>query len=249
MKENTLVEVKHVSLNFGKEEVLKNIDLSVKSGEIIGFLGPSGAGKTTLVKAIVGMNLPNEGDISVFDEQMPSLKVVRDIGYMAQADALYDDLSGIDNLTFFASLYGMKHAAALKRANELLELIDLQKDAKKLVKNYSGGMKRRLSLSIALIHEPRLLILDEPTIGIDPVLRRIFWGEFKRLQQKGTTIIITTHVMDEAAHCDRLAFLRNGEITAIGTPKELMDSSGQDTIEEAFLYFGGEREERYYENF
>lgn len=235
---NTVIEIDHVKQQFGKYVALQNVDFTIKQGEILGLLGPSGSGKTTLVKAIVGMNLPNEGSIKVQGVAMPSLEAVKHIGYMAQADALYDDLSGIENLIFFAKLYDLKNKKAKLRAHEVLNLVDLQNDAKKLVKNYSGGMKRRLSLCIALIHNPDILILDEPTVGIDPVLRRIFWKEFKRLQTKGITIIITTHTMDEAQYCDRLAFLRNGLLTAIGNPEELKTASGQDTIEGAFLFYG-----------
>lgn len=238
----TVISVDHVVQNYGKSVVLHNVDLTVEKGEIIGFLGPSGSGKTTLVKTIVGMNRPKNGSVTVHGVTMPSLEAVKSIGYMAQSDALYEDLSGMENLMFFARLYGMNRKEARQNAIRVLELTELHLDAKKAVKFYSGGMKRRLSLCIAMIHNPDLLILDEPTVGIDPVLRNIFWKEFKRLSSLGTTILITTHVMDEAEHCDRLAFIRNGEITAVGHPEGLKILSGQDTIEGAFLYYGGNGE-------
>jgi ABC-2 type transport system ATP-binding protein len=238
MTSKTVIEINHIRHQYGKYIALQNIDFTIKQGEIIGFLGPSGSGKTTLVKTIVGMNTPKEGCIKINGVTMPSLEAVKHIGYMAQADALYDDLSGMDNLIFFAKLYGLKTKKAKQRAQEVLKLVELQNDAKKLVKNYSGGMKRRLSLCIALIHEPDILILDEPTVGIDPVLRRIFWKEFKRLQTNGITIIITTHTMDEAQYCDRLAFIYNGSLTAIGDPEELKKASGKNSIEGAFLFYG-----------
>ena len=173
---------------------------------------------------------------------MPSLKVVSEFGYMAQSDALYDDLSGLDNVIFFASIFGMKGKYAKQRAKEVLELVELDKDANKLVKNYSGGMKRRLSLAIALVHSPKLLILDEPTVGIDPVLRKKFWDEFKRIQAKGCTIILTTHVMDEAYKCDNLVLIREGKIIAKGSVDEIIQSSGTKDIEEAFLFYSSEEE-------
>jgi ABC-2 type transport system ATP-binding protein len=239
----TVIKVKNMKQQYGKFVVLDDINLTVKKGEILGMLGPSGSGKTTLVKAIVGMNKPTDGSIEVLGRIMPSLEVVRDIGYMAQADALYEDLNGYDNLLFFAALYGLKGKAAKESADYVLKLVDLYEHGKKLVKNYSGGMKRRLSLAIALVHKPEILILDEPTVGIDPVLRREFWKEFRKLKDKGTTIIITTHVMDEAENCDRLALIRNGGILALGTAEELKAASGKATIEDAFLYYSAEGRE------
>ncbi|MGL4732056.1 MAG: ABC transporter ATP-binding protein, partial [Clostridium sp.] len=198
MGNNVAVEVCNLDVEYDKVKILNNINLNIKEGEIIGLLGPSGSGKTTLVKTIIGMKGFVKGKVVVLDEKMPTLKVVNDIGYMAQSDALYDDLTGIDNVLFFAELYGIKGKIAKQRAMEVLELVDLQKHAKRPVKNYSGGMKRRLSLAIALVHSPKLLILDEPTVGIDPILRKKFWDEFNRIKNSGGTIIVTTHVMDEA---------------------------------------------------
>jgi len=238
MSNEAVIRVENFKQQFGKLVVLKSINLEVKRGEILGLLGPSGSGKTTLVKAIVGMSEPTEGTVTVLQTKMPSLSVVSKIGYMAQSDALYEDLNAYDNILFFASLYGMKGKEAKKRADEVLELVILRNEGKKLVKNFSGGMKRRLSLAIALVHKPEILILDEPTVGIDPVLRVEFWKEFERIRKAGVTIIITTHVMDEAEHCDRLALIRNGGIIAMGTPDELKDKSGEATVEGAFLYYG-----------
>ncbi len=242
MNDDNVIQVENFRQQFGKVVVLKNVNLEVRRGEILGLLGPSGSGKTTLVKALIGMSKPTEGKVSVFDVLMPSLSVVARIGYMAQSDALYEDLNATENILFFAALYGMKGKEARKRAKELLSLVLLSEEGKKLVRDFSGGMKRRLSLAIALVHNPEILILDEPTVGIDPVLRIQFWKEFERLRQNGVTIIITTHVMDEAEHCDRLALIRDGGIIALDTPEGLKKKSGEKDIESAFLYFSGGRE-------
>jgi len=238
-----IIETTNLQVSFGKNTVLKNINLTVKKGEILGLLGPSGSGKTTLVKAFIGMNKAEIGSVTVLGEKMPSLKIIPNIGYMAQSDALYDDLSGIDNLLFFGELYGLRGKNAKERAMELLTLVELHPYYKKAVKNYSGGMKRRLSLAIALMHKPELLILDEPTVGIDPILRKSFWEEFERIRKEGCTIIVTTHVMDEAYKCDRLALIREGEIIAEGSPANLITSSGGSNIEDAFLHFGNSKME------
>jgi ABC-2 type transport system ATP-binding protein len=240
---DNIINIKSVGQRFGEVVALDNINMDIKKGEIIGFLGPSGSGKTTLVKAIIGMFKPTSGKITVFGTDVPSLAIVDRIGYMAQADALYDDLNAYENLLFFGSLYGLRGIEAKKRADEVLALVLLSEHAKRQVRNYSGGMKRRLSLAIALFHRPELLILDEPTVGIDPVLRRQFWNEFSRLQKNGTTIVVTTHVMDEAEHCDRLSLIRSGLLIALGTPEELKQSSGEKTIEGAFLYYSQDEKE------
>jgi len=238
MSQKAVIEIRELKQRFGKLEVLKGIDLDVERGEILGLLGPSGSGKTTLVKAIVGMGKPTSGKVKVLGREMPHLPVVNHIGYMAQSDALYEDLNAYDNLLFFGSLYGWRGKEARKRADEVLEIVQLKEHAKRAVRTYSGGMKRRLSLAIALFHRPEILILDEPTVGIDPVLRKQFWLEFDRLRAEGVTILVTTHVMDEAEHCDRLALIRDGRLIALGSPEELKAASGTRSIGEAFLHFG-----------
>ncbi|GEN83018.1 ABC transporter ATP-binding protein [Sporosarcina luteola] len=233
------VSIRNVSKSFGKHPVLQNINLEMYEGEIFGLLGPSGAGKTTLVKELAGLDEPTEGENFLFQQKMPSLQLIKRIGYMAQSDALYEDLSAKENLQFFSELYGLKGQKQAQRINEVMELVQLSGDTTKLVTNYSGGMKRRLSLAIALLHEPELLILDEPTVGIDPVLRKSIWKAFTDLKTQGKTLIVTTHVMDEADKCDRLGLIRDGKLIAVGTPKELKEQTNASTIEEAFLAFGG----------
>ncbi len=161
------------------------------------------------------------------------------IGYMAQSDALYGELTAKENLDFFATLYGLKRKEKQQRIMEVMQIVSLTEHLNMFVSNFSGGMKRRLSLAIALLHEPELLILDEPTVGIDPLLRKSIWEAFNQLKEKGTTIIITTHVMDEAEKCDRLGMIRDGNLIAVGTKDELIQDTKSSSIEEAFLVFGG----------
>ncbi|MGP7816981.1 ABC transporter ATP-binding protein [Niallia sp. 01092] len=239
MTNNLIISVDSVYKSFGKQAILNNINLKLQRGEIFGLLGPSGSGKTTLVKKLVGLDTPDKGNITVLDNKMPNLKVMERIGYMAQADALYHELTAMENLDFFATLYGLKGNKKKERIETAASLVDLSDHLHKLVSNYSGGMKRRLSISIALLNDPDLLILDEPTVGIDPVLRKNIWASFEKLKEKGTSIIITTHVMDEAEKCDTLGMIRNGQIIASGTPKSLKEQCDAKTMEEAFLYYGG----------
>jgi ABC-2 type transport system ATP-binding protein len=241
--ENTapIVSSQKVSKFFGKQQVLIDINLEIYSGEIFGLLGPSGAGKSTLVKQLVGLDTPTTGANYIFQTKMPSLPIIEKIGYMAQSDALYGELSAKENLEFFASLYGLKGKRRQNRIQEVMKVVELTPHINKLVSNYSGGMKRRLSLAISLLHEPQLLILDEPTVGIDPVLRQSIWNSFYELKKQGTTIVVTTHVMDEAEKCDRLGMIRDGRLIAVGTPEELKSHTNSSNIEEAFLFYGGAR--------
>jgi ABC-2 type transport system ATP-binding protein len=237
----SIVSIQNVTKVFGKQTVLQEINLEIHKGEIFGLLGPSGAGKTTLVKQLIGLDLPTNGTVDLFGKRMPSLDLIQSVGYMSQSDALYTELSAKENLEFFATLYGLKGKERKKRIDEVMEIVQLTEHLTKLVSQYSGGMKRRLSLAAALLHEPDLLILDEPTVGIDPVLRQSIWDSFYELKNKGKTLIVTTHVMDEAEKCDRLGLIRDGHLIAVGTPSELKFQTNAATIEEAFLVYGGVR--------
>lgn len=229
------IQVKNVSKSYGEQKVLKGVSLDVEQGQIVGLLGPSGSGKTTLVNAIIGMIKKEGGSIHVLDHLIPNLKVMKEIGYMSQEDALYQDLSGLDNLIFFSQLNGVSKKKSLDSALESLRLVSLLPDKDKKVYQYSGGMKRRLSLAIALMNHPKLLVLDEPTVGIDPVLRQVFWQEFDRRKAAGTSILVTTHVMDEAEKCDKLAMIREGEIIAFEHPEKIKSMTGKQSLEEAFI--------------
>jgi ABC-2 type transport system ATP-binding protein len=233
------IRVENVSKQFGNKVVLQDISLQVPKAEIFGLLGPSGSGKTTLVRMIAGIDDPSQGEVYVLEQRMPKLEMMSKIGYMAQSDALYNELTALENLEFFASLFGLSGSKRKQRIYEVMELVNLTEHLKKQISSYSGGMKRRLSLAISLLHEPGILILDEPTVGIDPVLRRTIWKELEQLSARGTTILVTTHVMDEADKCHRLGMIRDGKLTAVGTPAELKQATSSTTIEEAFLYYGG----------
>lgn len=233
------IQVHGVSKQFDEKVVLNDITLAVPKAHIFGLLGPSGSGKTTLVRMIAGIDVPTSGTVHVLGQQMPQLAMLSKIGYMAQSDALYAELTAQENLEFFASLYGLTGTKRKQRIHNVMELVDLGSHLKKQISNYSGGMKRRLSLAISLLHEPGILILDEPTVGIDPVLRKSIWQELTKLSQQGTTILVTTHVMDEADKCHQLGMIRDGRLTAVGTPDELKQATSSATIEEAFLYYGG----------
>jgi ABC-2 type transport system ATP-binding protein len=239
VQEATALEVKHLNKSFDKKQILHDISLDVHKARILGLLGPSGSGKTTLVKLMAGIDTPDSGEVHVLGEKVPSLRMLSKIGYMAQADALYGELTAEENLKFFASMYGLRKTEQKKRIEEVMKIVNLYDYMKMQVKKYSGGMKRRLSLAVALLHEPPILVLDEPTVGIDPVLRISIWEELYELCRNGTTIIVTTHVMDEAEKCHELGMLREGRLIALGTPEEILKASGSQTIEEAFLYYGG----------
>lgn len=234
-----VVETDGLIRSFGGRTVLDGISLRIERGELFGLLGPSGSGKTTLIKLITGIDRADAGTVLLLGERMPKLSMLQRFGYMAQADALYGELTARENLQFFASLYGLSGSRRNERIQAAMAVVDLLDHLNKPVSAYSGGMKRRLSLAIALLHEPELLVLDEPTVGIDPVLRQSIWKELLALRDAGTTIVLTTHVMDEADKCDRIGLIRGGRLTAVDTPEALKERSGTRTIEEAFIALGG----------
>lgn len=234
------VELHNISKSFKKKKVIKPVSFQIEEQKIFGLLGPSGCGKTTLIKMIVGMMKMDEGEIIVLNSKVPNIALLSQIGYMAQSDALYTELTGAQNLEFFAKLYKMSKSEQKDRIQYAAEIVQLTNDLNVPVSSYSGGMKRRLSLAIALIQNPKILILDEPTVGIDPVLKQSIWQELERLKnEEQKTIIITTHVMDEAERCDQLAMLRDGQIIAEGSPGQLKSQYEATTFDEVFLKVGG----------
>jgi len=232
-----LVILENVHKRFGRQEVLKGIDLELKTGRITGLLGPSGCGKTTLINLIVGSLVATSGKITVFGKDAPPRSVRREMGFMPQSEALYNDLTARENLRFFGALYGLSGKQLEAAIPRVLGLVHLEDQGKKVVGSFSGGMKRRLSLAIALLHSPRLLILDEPTVGLDPLHRIGLWKSFHELVEGGATMLITTHVMDEAALCDHIIMLHDGQIIARGTAQGIIAEAKTSTLEEAFLKF------------
>ena len=209
--------------------------LEVNKGEIIGLIGPSGAGKSTMIKTMLGMEKADSGTALVLNTQMPNRHISGKIGYMAQSDALYDALTGLENLEFYGQMKGIAKKDLTLQIHHVARVVDLQDHLDKFVSGYSGGMKRRLSLAIALLGNPDLLILDEPTVGIDPSLRRKIWAELDNIRQEGRSVFITTHVMDEAELTDKVALLLHGDVIAFDTPQGLKERYGVNTVEEAFL--------------
>jgi ABC-2 type transport system ATP-binding protein len=233
------IEVRNVSFYYGKLKVLDNLSLDIPRGTSYGLLGPNGAGKTTLIRLLVGLLKARQGSISILGET-PSRHSAHLIGYMPQQHSLYNELSIIQNVDFFARIYITgKNNGRINRIEEAIKLVGLWERRNDSIMKLSGGMKQRVSLACAIVHNPPLLLLDEPTVGLDPELRVNFWEHFSDLNKQGITIIISSHTMDDAAHCDRLAFMRNGRLIAEGAPDGLRQATGASdaSLEDAFLYF------------
>ncbi|GEL28125.1 ABC transporter ATP-binding protein [Lentilactobacillus kefiri] len=239
---DAVVTVTHVDKSFNKKRILHDVNLTASGHEILGLIGPSGAGKTTIIKNIMGMEQPDDGKVTIFGKEMPNRQVLQRIGFMAQDDALYESLTGRENLKFFAQLFGVKKDQLNERIEYTAGVVNLNQDLDKRVSNYSGGMKRRLSLAISLIQDPDLLVLDEPTVGIDPELRRQIWDELRKYAKDGKSIIITTHVMEDAAECDELLMIRDGHIITHGSPDSLEKKYQVDNLEQVFLKAGKSNE-------
>jgi ABC-2 type transport system ATP-binding protein len=222
---------------FGEVTAVDGVDLDLAPGRIYGLLGPNGSGKTTLIRLLVGMTRATSGQAEVLGAAMPSRPTLARIGYMTQSDGIYPALTAGENARFFAALYGVTRAGAVA---ESLALVDLAGREDTVAGTLSGGQRRRLSLACALIHGPEVLFLDEPTVGVDPLLRVQFWGHFRALADAGTTIVVSSHVMDEAERCDELLFVRGGRIIARGTATSLREAAGTSDLEAAFLQFAGD---------
>lgn len=217
------IEVTGLVKRYGKFEALRGADLRVPEGKVFGLVGPNGAGKTTLIKALVGALRPSGGRVRVLglNPLKDRAELRQQIGYMPQEFALYGDLSARDNVEFFG---GAHRAPDLRgKTAEVLEFVDLAARAKDPVHTFSGGMKQRVSLACALVHQPRILFLDEPTAGVDPHLRSRFWETFRRLAHDGTTLFISTHLMDEAMLCDRVTILQGGRVISSDTPRNILE--------------------------
>jgi len=231
------IELDTVVKTFGEVRALDGVSFAVHSGETFGLIGPNGSGKTTLIRLLLGLGRPTSGSVRVLGRMMPNRVVAAQIGYMTQSSALYGELSVRENLAFFGTLYGLSGKRLRERIADTLRLVELAERAGSVVATLSGGMRQRVSLATALIHQPRLLFLDEPTVGIDPELRLAFWDYFARLNAEGVTIVVSTHHLDEAARCHRLALLRFGRLLAVDSPAGLRRESGEEDFDRAFLYF------------
>jgi ABC-2 type transport system ATP-binding protein len=223
--------------NFGTMVAVEGLDLTIHRGEVFGLLGPNGSGKTTTIRMLCGLMVPSGGSATVvgFDVVREAEQIRRRIGYMSQRFGLYDDLTVTENLIFYASIYGLYGAERRARVAELLDELGLRERTAQLAGTLSGGWKQRLALACATAHRPAMLFLDEPTAGVDPASRRLFWQRIYALAEQGTTILVTTHYMDEAERCQRLAFLSRGKLIAVGTVAQVLEHFHQPTIEDVFI--------------
>jgi ABC-2 type transport system ATP-binding protein len=228
-----IVEARRIVKRYGRRPVLADLTLTVPQGCLYGLVGPNGAGKTTLIKILCGLLRPEEGEVRVLGWRVPNLRVQAQLGYMPQEVALYPDLTVMQNLEFFGELYDLPRDQLRERAERLLDLVSLLDRRDQSVGTLSGGMQRRVSLAAGLLHKPRLLFLDEPTVGVDLRLRRSLWAYFEELVRDDVTLLVTTHLLEEAARCRVIGVLSRGRLLAEGPPEELLQRTGAGTLEEA----------------
>ena len=226
-----VIEIDHLRVVRGGRTVLPDLSARIPAGQVVGLLGPSGSGKSTLIRAIVGVQVVEAGDVRVLGEAAGSPSLRRRVAYVTQSPSVYDDLTVRANVRYFADVLGADRTTV----ESAIESVDLMSHADVLVGRLSGGQRSRVSLAAALVDDPELLVLDEPTVGLDPVLRRDLWNLFKRLAAQGRSLLVSSHVMDEASRCDRLLLLREGEVLADATLEELLHRTGADDAEGAFL--------------
>ena len=234
MSSEKVVEAFMLEKKFNSHTVLDGMSLTIEQGQLYALIGPSGSGKTTFLRILCGFLKPDEGRIEVLGWRVPSFRIQSQVGYMPQEIALYHDLTVMQNLDFFGSLYDLPRDQLRQRADRLLELVELSDSKKQPVSTLSGGMKRRVSLVASLLHKPRLLILDEPTVGLDPRIRVDLWEYFEQLTKENVSLLVTTHHMDEAARCHKIGLLSKGSLIAEGAPAQLLEESGEDSFDKAF---------------
>jgi len=235
--EDLVVCTRELSKRFDDIVAVSNLDLRIRRSVLYGLIGPNGSGKTTLIKMLVGLLTPSAGSVEILGRTVSGRLRESNVGYMPQDLAVYPDLTVHENLELFAGLHSVDQKTFKSREEDLLKMTDLETRKNSLVSHLSGGMKHRVSLACVLIHEPELLFLDEPTVGVDPELRVGFWSHFQKLKNQGRTIVLTTHYMDEAVRCDVVGMMRAGKLIAEGAPSELMDSASTSSLEDAFLYY------------
>lgn len=237
MKNNNVIQVENLSKIFGDFKAVNNISFEVKQGEIFGFLGANGAGKTTAMKMLIGISKPSSGEASVagFDVYKETEKIKNNIGYMSQKFALYDDLTVKENITFFGGIYGLSRNRIKEKTIVLIDELNLEEVADQLVGSLPLGWKQKIAFSVALLHNPKVIFLDEPTGGVDPITRRQFWEMIYQTANNGTTVFVTTHYMDEAEYCDRVSIMVDGKIEALDSPKNLKTQFDVDNMNDVFL--------------
>lgn len=240
------IEANDVVKRFGKTDVLHGVTTHVSQGEIVGLVGPSGCGKTTLIDMVMGLSVPTKGSVLLDGEPAPFPTARKTLGCMPQDTALYEDITADENIAFFGALYGLKGPRLAERKKRALAAAHLDTAGKKVVGSFSGGMKRRLSLAVALLCEPKILVMDEPTVGLDPVHRAALWSEFHALAKSGSALLVTTHIMDEASRCDRVAMMRGGRIICDDTPDQIMGNTGCANLEDAFVLLASDGKEARY---
>jgi len=238
-----VVETNALTKRFGELVAVSSLNLEIPRGAVYGLIGPNGSGKTTAIKVMNGLLRATSGSAKLLGEEVPVRNVIHRIGYMPQEMAIYTDLTVHENLELFAGMYSMSRSSFEGAERNLLEMIDLAERRDSLVATLSGGMKHRVSLACSLVHDPELVFLDEPTVGVDPELRKGFWDYFARLKNAGKTVVLTTHYMDEAVRCDIVGMMRLGVMIAEGTPDSLMKMAGATTLEDAFLANAKEADE------
>ncbi|MBN2890954.1 MAG: ABC transporter ATP-binding protein [Bacteroidales bacterium] len=237
MTEEKIITVKNLVKKFGDFVANDNLNFEVDKGEIFGFLGANGAGKTTAIRILTGLSKPTSGDIKVagFDIYKQTEQIKRNIGYMSQKFSLYEDLTVFENIRFYARIYGMKKAEITKKAAELLEKLNIKEHRNSLIKSLPLGWKQKLAFSIAIFHNPKIVFLDEPTGGVDPITRRMFWELIYDAANQGITIFVTTHYMDEAEYCDRVSIMDKGKIVALDKPEMLKKQYNVPNMDEVFV--------------
>jgi len=237
MKNENIIQVENLTKMYGDFAAVDHISFQVGRGEVFGFLGANGAGKTTAMKMLIGISKPTSGEAMVagFDVKTQAEDVKKSIGYMSQRFSLYDDLTIRENITFFGGIYGLKKADIKTKSQNLIDELDLHDEAEKLVGSLPLGWKQKVAFSVSLLHDPQIIFLDEPTGGVDPITRRQFWEMIYREANKGKTIFVTTHYMDEAEYCDRVSIMVAGKIEALDTPKNLKEKYKVETMNKVFL--------------
>ncbi|HHC79310.1 MAG TPA: ABC transporter ATP-binding protein [Flavobacteriia bacterium] len=237
MKKTNIIQAKNLTKKFGDFTAVNAITFEVKQGEIFGFLGANGAGKTTAMKMLIGISTPTSGEAEVagLDVYKNPEGIKKSIGYMSQKFALYDDLTVKENITFFGGIYGLSRQQIKEKSTLLINELGLQKVAGELVGSLPLGWKQKLAFSVALLHDPKIIFLDEPTGGVDPITRRQFWEMIYKTAYEGTTVFVTTHYMDEAEYCNRVSIMVDGKIEALDTPKKLKEQFNVASMNDVFL--------------